>query len=74
MRDLSWDELAEVYDTAPVEATRRLVVAVGGLRNAVVSQQRTTNRMTVVLVGLTVVFTALTIAQVVFFVLGVRGP
>ena len=68
-RDLSRDELTEVYDTAPVEATRRLVVAVGGLRDAVVSQQRTTNRMTEVLVGLTVVILGLTVAQVVFFVL-----
>ena len=67
--NLSWEELAELHPTdVHIESARRLVEAVGMLHSSTVSQQKTTNRLTEVLVFFTFVILALTIAQVVFFV------
>lgn len=74
MSDMTWEELTTSHGTPVLaEATRRLVVEIGALHGATVSQQETTNGLTKVLIGLTVVIAGLTIAQVVFFLLGVRG-
>ncbi len=71
---LSWEELAELHPTdVQIESTRRLIEAIGDLHGATVSQQKTTNRLTAVLIWLTVVFTGMAIAQVLFLVFGVRG-
>jgi len=64
--DLTWEELAE-QSWGEVEATRRLVEAIGVLQESTVSQQKTTN-LTNVLVFFTFAILALTVAQVVIFI------
>jgi len=61
------DRLEELLDVE-----RGLVIAIDGLRDAVVSQQRSTNNMTAMLVWLTVVIVGVTVGQLVFFWLGGR--
>jgi len=71
--DLTWEELAAAPrglqgQGAQVEATRRLVEAIGVLQESTVSQQKTTNWLTNVLVFFTFAILALTVAQVVIFI------
>jgi hypothetical protein len=71
-----WEELVDAAQEGMrglgliVEANRRLTVAVYRLNDATTNQQKTTNRLTMWIVGLTVALAILSIVQIVTFFIG----